>query len=413
METGYLNKYFSGVIVKKLSEVEANIESSNQHELNGNRAMRQILGTDIQRREFDTIFLYMEDDFTIDASGKMTWYDARYNDLKRTEWRFYFPETEVSKHAKAGDSIFICKKTDNTLLIIIAKKNSTIENQLYWLFDLNEKEADRFIGKTEFCGKNKQIEFAVRMILEQIGIEYEDQSIEDYLEPMLIRFHGYFPTAKEFSAYARDTVIDVDPIENTDETLLKWVNREEALFKLLEQHLIKERIQQGFKIGEEVDVEAFIKFSLSVQNRRKSRAGLSLENHIEALLKKQKIVYSHTPITEDKSKPDFIFPNIKAYRDKTYPEKELTMLGAKSTCKDRWRQVLSEAERIERKHLLTLESAISENQTNEMINKKLQLVLPLPIHETYTLKQRAWLYSVKMFLEEVKEKQKFYERKQI
>ena len=35
------------------------------------------------------------------------------------------------------------------------------------------------------------------------------------------------------------------------------------------------------------------------------------------------------------------------------------------------------------------------------------------IHETYTLKQRAWLYSVKMFLEEVKEKQKFYERKQI
>ena len=46
METGYLNKYFSGVIVKKLSEVEANIESSNQHELNGNKAMRQILGTE-------------------------------------------------------------------------------------------------------------------------------------------------------------------------------------------------------------------------------------------------------------------------------------------------------------------------------------------------------------------------------
>ena len=59
METGYLNKYFSGVIVKKLSEVEANIESSNQHELNGNKAMRQIFGTDIQIIEFDTTFLYM------------------------------------------------------------------------------------------------------------------------------------------------------------------------------------------------------------------------------------------------------------------------------------------------------------------------------------------------------------------
>ncbi|MBQ6968384.1 MAG: hypothetical protein IJP84_10855 [Lachnospiraceae bacterium] len=31
------------------------------------------------------------------------------------------------------------------------------------------------------------------------------------------------------------------------------------------------------------DSSAFIKFSLSVNNRRKSRAGLSLENHLEAL----------------------------------------------------------------------------------------------------------------------------------
>ena len=85
------------------------------------------------------------------------------------------------------------------------------------------------------------------------------------------------------------------------------------------------------------------------------------------------------------------------------------MLGAKSTCKDRWRQVLSEADRIEKKHLLTLESAISENQTNEMIDKQLQLVVPLPIHNTYSAVQRMWLYTVKMFLEEVKEKQKFYE----
>lgn len=411
METGYLNKYFSGVTVKRLSAVEANIKSSNQHEFNGIRAMRQIFGTDVQRREFDSLFLYMDDDITIDAAGKLTWYDSRYNNPTRTEWRLYFPTTEVSKCAKEGDSLFICKKTDDTLLIIIAKRNSTIENQLYWLFDLNATDTEHFIGKTEFDNGNKQIEFVVRMILEQIGIEYEDQSIESYLEPMLFQFNGGFPTTKQFSEYARSTITDVDPLENPDDTLLKWVNREEALFKLLEQHLIKERIKQGFQINEEVDVDAFIQYSLSVQNRRKSRAGLSLENHIEALLKEQKIIYSHTPVTEDKSKPDFIFPNIEVYRDMTYPETELTMLGAKSTCKDRWRQVLSEAERIEHKHLLTLESAISENQTNEMMNKKLQLVLPLAIHETYTAKQRAWLYSVKMFFEEVKEKQKFFERK--
>lgn len=134
----------------------------------------------------------------------------------------------------------------------------------------------------------------------------------------------------------------------------------------MEEHLIKERLEQGFFKDGEIDVDSFISFSLSVQNRRKSRAGLSLENHIEALLKSQEILYTHTPVTENKAKPDFIFPCIEAYKDEQYEENYLTMLGAKSTCKDRWRQVLSEAGRISRKHLLTLEPSISTNQTDEM-----------------------------------------------
>jgi hypothetical protein len=59
------------------------------------------------------------------------------------------------------------------------------------------------------------------------------------------------------------------------------------------------------------------------------------------------------------------------------------MLGSKSSCKDRWRQVLSETERIPHKHLLTLEPGISENQTDEMRAKLLQLVLPASLHTTY------------------------------
>jgi hypothetical protein len=74
------------------------------------------------------------------------------------------------------------------------------------------------------------------------------------------------------------------------------------------------------------------------------------------------------------------------------------MLGAKSTCKDRWRQVLSEAERIQQKHLLTLEPGISENQTDEMKTKRLQLVVPSSIHETYREKQRQWLMNVGEFI---------------
>ena len=74
------------------------------------------------------------------------------------------------------------------------------------------------------------------------------------------------------------------------------------------------------------------------------------------------------------------------------------MLGAKSTCKDRWRQVLSEAQKITHKHLLTLEPGISENQTDEMKSKNLQLVLPKSLHETYRATQLSWLMDVTSFL---------------
>ena len=107
------------------------------------------------------------------------------------------------------------------------------------------------------------------------------------------------------------------------------------------------------------DVESFIKYSLSVLNRRKSRAGKSFENHLEALFKIRKIRYSREAITENRVRPDFLFPSIEAYNDGSFDASLLTMLGVKTTCKDRWRQVLSEAARISNKHLITWRAAIS------------------------------------------------------
>ena len=65
---------------------------------------------------------------------------------------------------------------------------------------------------------------------------------------------------------------------------------------------------------------------------------------------------------------------------------------------DGW-QVLSEADKIEHKHLLTLEAAISENQTNEMKDKNLQLIVPRSLHETYSKGQQAWLMDLNTFFE--------------
>jgi len=178
------------------------------------------------------------------------------------------------------------------------------------------------------------------------------------------------------------------------------MEREEVLFRTLERHIIGERVSEGFQ-----DVDTFISYSLSVQNRRKSRAGHALEHHAEQVFKDNSVRYSRGRETENRSKPDFVFPSIEDYHNPDFLSGNLTMLGVKSTCKDRWRQVLSEAARIDNKHLLTLEPGITENQTAEMQANRLQLVLPRNLHETYSVAQKAWLMDITDFIVLVRHRQ--------
>ncbi len=396
MKNGYLSQYFDGVMAKRLSVVEANLEKSNQHEFNGVAAMKKVFGT--ERQKFPTQFLFLDDENPpISEEGFLTWYDARENHPTRSEYRLFFPTTAVSRAASAGDVLFIGLRPDKSALVVIVPGASTIASQLAWLFDV--EVADLFCVTSEFTRNHVRLEYASKCILEHIGIEIDEQDT-DYLEDMLVRFDGRFPSTREFSAYARNTLRDIDARDNPDEVLVRWLDREEVLFRTLEKHLIQKQLDQGF-----ADVDTFIAYSLSVQNRRKSRVGQSLENHFEMILKEHNIRYDRTKVTENRSKPDFIFPGIKEYHDVQFDASLLTMLGAKSTCKDRWRQVLAEADRIEHKHLLTLEAAISVHQTDEMASKNLQLVVPKSIHKTYTAEQQNWLMDVGTFIEFLTQKQ--------
>ncbi len=407
MKKGYLSQYFEGVAVKNLSAVEADVLTSNQHEFNGVEGLRNILGEPDGKVRYPATFMYLtdHDDEPIIEDGFLTWYDARQKarierGVMRYEYRLYFPTNQVSQCANAGDVLVIAKRPDDTLLAIVAEAETTIAKQILWLLGFSNLSHPGFSVREELETEQDRIEFASRFILESIGVAVQ-VSEETWLDEILKKFDGTFPTTREFSAFARSTLPDVNPQDGQDAALMAWMEREEILFRTLEKHLIGERLSQGF----DGDVDGFISFSLSVQNRRKSRAGLALENHLEILFKECGIRYTRTPKTENKSKPDFIFPGIEEYRDPEYDPLHLTMLGVKSSCKDRWRQVLAEAERIEKKHLLTLEAAISENQTDEMRVKKLQLVLPEELHDTYSEQQQSWLMNVSQFTEFVRHRQ--------
>jgi len=175
------------------------------------------------------------------------------------------------------------------------------------------------------------------------------------------------------------------------------VEHEEALFRHMERQVVAERLANGFMMDGTADVDGFLSFSLSVQNRRKSRAGWAFGHHVEAILQAQRLDFKREATTEKRNAADFLFPGEWQYADPAFPAGRLAMLAVKTTCKDRWRQVLAEANRIPANHLLTLEPAISETQTAEMQIQNLQLVLPAPLHATYREAQRGWLMSLRDF----------------
>jgi hypothetical protein len=401
MKKGYLSQYFAGVGVKKLSVVEADPVKSNQHEFNGVSEFKKILGEN--RNKFTARFLYLNDhdDQPVSDDGFLTWYDAREDHPNRSEYRLYFPTNQVSQIAAEGDLLVIARKQDDTLLAIVAEQGSTIERQLLWLFGLSELSHPGFSIRSELETDQDRVWFATHSVLQQLGIEPEEEA-PNYLDEMLRRFNGNFPKTVEFSAYARQTLKDVHASSDPDAALIVWMEREEVLFRTLEKHLLGDQLQ---KLCGEADTDAFLKLSLSIQNRRKSRAGSALENHLEQVFTDNNLTYSRTAITENNLKPDFIFPGITQYRDPVFPASSLTVLGAKTTCKDRWRQVINEAARIPTKHLLTLEPGISENQTAEMMNEKVQLVVPFALHETYSPNQQGWLLKLRDFTEIVHQRQ--------
>lgn len=394
--------------MKRLSAVEADAQHSNQHEFNGVDGLKSILGEPDEKTQYKARFLYLDDrdEEPIVSDGFLTWYDARRKarlerKIMRWEYRLYFPTNAASNLAAAGDLLVIGKCQDGMLLAIIAKSGTTAEQQLLWLFDIDEISDAGFEVKSDLESNRDKIGFAARVVLEQIGVVIEEDA-PDLLEQLLKHFRGSFPKTKEFSNYARGT-LQINPRDDPDAALMAWMEHEEVLFRTLERHLLADQIRELQTA--EIDTDAYMKLLMSFQQRRKSRAGSALENHLEEIFTSYRLTYTRTGVTENGLKPDFIFPGITEYHDSTFSAARLTMVAAKTTCKDRWRQILNEASRIDEKHLLTLEPSISKNQTREMKAENVRLVVPRGLHTTYADGQRNWLMSIAELLSLAKERQ--------
>ena len=402
MDYGALSSYFDGAVAKTLADVDIDLSKSNQHEFNGTRPLRLLLGDD-DIRDIRTIFAYMCDEAEPElCEGSVTWYDARRKHPTRTEYRLYYKDNPAIRRTSTGDLMVLANSDDLGLLILFAKRGSTIESQLKWLFGFEEPDRS---GYAVSKGERNRIGAVASRILGMIGIETRAPlSADVYLDDMINRFGHEFPRGLDFTTYSVSTLKDLDWAFDPDGSLLACYEREEMLFKVFERHLLEKDLAPY--LNGQLDVDGVLKTTMSTFQRRKSRAGTAFEHQLEFLFKGRGIRYSAQPYTEGKSKPDFIFPSIECYRDSSFPSANLTMLGAKTTIKERWRQVLEEADRIDCKHLITLEPAVSTDYTNAMRDCKLQLVIPAQLFPTYTLLQQDWLMDVGSFCEMVEERQR-------
>src|SRR5258708_3883929 len=126
----------------------------------------------------------------------------------------------------------------------------------------------------------------------------------------------------------------------------------------------------------------------------------SSQSHLTIFLLVPFVRHMMRPRSE--GEPDVVIPSVEAYHDKSYPTEKLFIVGVKTTCKDRWRQVLNEAPRVPDKHILTIQKGISAKQLNQMHTAQVTLVVPKKLHSQYPKGTPITLLDVEGFIRSVR-----------
>lgn len=207
-----------------------------------------------------------------------------------------------------------------------------------------------------------------------------------------------YPTGEEIVRKA----VELKPASeaDVDDRLIERRQCEFEVFQSLEEAVELPRIRNGF-----ADLASFIQRANTILQRRKARAGLSLELHMRTIFEEEALEegqhFSYQASSEAGKRPDFLFPSEEAYRDTGFPSDRLRMLAVKTTCRDRWRQILNEADRVQIKHLLTLQEGVSPSQYREMKQAGVRLVVPRSLHRAYGKEYRDEILDVSTFIQEL------------
>ncbi len=327
-----------------------------------------------------TVEIKWQNDFVTESRMKYYGKGTR-NEYRITHFGRNFP---FLQDENVGDLLIIAKHTENDYEGYVLSSDDDID-AFFAYFNLAPDETNQLIDVS--------------------GAVMPDLKIKKLIEDFVSHYQK-FPETRQMALGARECYNEAYHVtpkmleDNPDDTLLHWIDTEYTLFKYMEDKVYGNIISHPFQ-----SVEAFVQTANEVLNRRKSRAGKSLEHHLADIFTCNKLIFEEQTVTEDNKKPDFLFPNGECYHNMLFPTENLTVLGAKTTCKDRWRQVLTEADRIEEKYLFTLQQGISRNQLKEMCDSQLTLVVPHKYLSSFPFEYQKNIKTLFEFIQIVKDKQ--------
>lgn len=318
----------------------------------------------------------------IETASRFIYYGQR----TRNEYRItrFGRNFEFLQDRYVGSLIIIAEIDTDYYKAFVLESDDDIESFLSY-FNLSTEQTNQIIDLSKAHDEGDMLRLA---IMERI------KDLQDF--PMT---HEMGKMAQDI--YNRLNGVTPEQIRKTpDKILMSWYSAEWELFRSLEEKVYKPVYTQPF-----ADCQSLIDFSNKILNRRKSRAGKSLEHHLSAIFDTEELIFEEQAITENKKKPDFLFPNSECYHNFEFPADDLTVLGAKTTCKDRWRQVTTEADRVDEKYLFTLQPGISRNQLKEMAAEKVLLVVPESHIKTFPEEYQSSLSTLSSFINLVKKRQ--------
>lgn len=325
---------------------------------------------------------------------KITWPDGNITTSRFT----YYSSKKELRVTSFGRNFNFLRADQTGSLFVLTEQD--YEDYSGFFLD-TDAEIDEFM---QVCGiaptqTNALINYSP--VLSEAAHEFELKQ----LAQRMLHENQAFPKTEEMAAAARELRVklfkeSILSWKNPDQQLINWTDEEFKLFRAVENVEYGPLLRQGF-----ASVDDFTTLANKVLNRRKSRAGKSLEHHLATLFDINSLIYTPQAKTEGKKTPDFIFPSEWNYHDMNFPEDKLISLAAKTTCKDRWRQVITEADRIPVHHLCTLQQGISEAQMDEMQAENVILVVPKPYISAYPKSKRDRIWTLKKFIDFVKEKE--------